>query len=64
MSRKSGFKWTRCARKGCDQIFEQTTRCQKLYHSPDCAHLQAVNDYNARQKGKVRKPITKKPNRR
>lgn len=50
ISRMGGFQWSRCARKGCEQLFEQTTRRRKLYCSPECAHLQAVNDYNARQK--------------
>ncbi len=58
ISRMGGFQWSRCARKGCGQLFEQTTRRRKLYCSPECAHLQAVNDYNARQKKtqKGRKP--------
>lgn len=50
ISRMGGFQWSRCARKDCEQLFEQTTRRRKLYCSPRCAHIQAVNDYNARQK--------------
>ncbi|MHB1959415.1 MAG: hypothetical protein ACYCO5_10330 [Acidobacteriaceae bacterium] len=60
ISRMGGFQWSRCARKGCEQLFEQTTRRRKLYCSPECAHLQAVNDYNARQK-KPHKPTSQKP---
>ena len=61
LSRMRGFKWSRCARQGCNQPFEQTTKRQKLYCSPDCAHLQAVNDYNARQKKIARKPNDQQP---
>jgi hypothetical protein len=50
LSRMRGFQWSRCARRGCEQLFEQTTRRRKLYCTPECAHLQAVNDYNARRK--------------
>lgn len=50
ISRMGGFQWSRCARKGCEQLFQQTTRRRKLYCGPECAHLQAVNDYNSRQK--------------
>jgi hypothetical protein len=55
LSRIKGFPWKRCARKGCNQLFEQDTKHQKIYHSSECAHLQAVNDYNARKK-KAQKP--------
>jgi hypothetical protein len=55
LSRIRGFQWKRCARKGCGQLFEQDTKHQKIYCSPECAHLQAVNDYNARKK-KALKP--------
>lgn len=60
LSRMRGFKWNRCARQGCNQLFEQTTKRQKLYHNPDCAHLQAVNAYNARKPKKGRKHATRK----
>jgi hypothetical protein len=63
LSRKSAFRWSRCARKGCNELFEQTTRRQKLYCSPECAHLQAVNDYNSRQK-KAQKNKQPKPTKR
>jgi hypothetical protein len=55
LSRIRGFPWKRCARKGCNQLFEQDTKHQKIYHSSECAHLQAVNNYNARKK-KALKP--------
>jgi hypothetical protein len=61
LSRKSGFGWSRCVRKGCNQVFERTTRRQKLYCSPECAHLQAVNNYNARENTRRR---SAKQNRR
>jgi hypothetical protein len=59
LSRMRGFKWSRCARQGCNRLFEQTTKRQKLYCRPGCAHLQAVNDYNARQPKKGRKHATR-----
>lgn len=55
LSRMRDFQWKRCARRGCNQLFEQDSKHQKIYHSPECAHLQAVNNYNARQKAKTRK---------
>jgi hypothetical protein len=61
LSRMRGFKWNRCARQGCNQLFQQDSKRRKLYHSPECAHLQAVNDYNARQrKLKPNKQTTRK----
>jgi len=68
LSRKSGFRWSRCARKACNALFEQTTQRNKLYCSPGCAHLQAANDYNARKKSKSRngkaRKINPKPTKR
>ena len=61
LSRMRGFKWKRCARQGCNQLFEQDTKHQKIYCTPECAHLQAVNNYNARQKKRARKPNNQKP---
>jgi hypothetical protein len=51
LKRMKGFRWKRCARKECNQLF-QTIDPRKIYHSPECAHLKAVNDYNARRKNK------------
>jgi hypothetical protein len=59
LSRMRGFKWKRCARHGCNQLFEQDTKHQKIYCTPECAHLQAVNNYNAKQKKRAPKPKTK-----
>jgi len=61
LSRMRGFKWKRCARNGCNQLFAQDTKHQKIYCAPECAHLQAVNNYNARQKKRARKPTNQKP---
>jgi len=55
LSRMRGFPWKRCARGDCTQLFEQRTRHAKIYCSESCAHLQAVNDYNARKARKHRK---------
>jgi hypothetical protein len=61
LSRMRGFKWKRCARTGCKELFEQDTRHDKIYCGSRCSHLQAVNDYNARKRRQVssnRKPTT------
>jgi hypothetical protein len=50
LGRRRGFQWKRCARQGCNQLFEQDTRHQKIYCTDRCAHLQAVNNYNAKRK--------------
>lgn len=60
LSRMSGFKWRRCARRGCNQLFEQDTKHRKIFHNPDCAHLQAVNDYNARKNKPEKRKSTKR----
>ena len=51
---RAGFKWKRCARKDCNNLFESNDR-RKIYCSTACGHHQAVNKYNARQKAKRRK---------
>lgn len=64
LSRRSGCKWARCARKGCDQLFEKANRPKKLFCSSDCAHLQAANDYNARNRPKRARKTTKPSTKR
>ena len=55
--RRSGFRWKHCARKHCDNVFEVSTALdrKKIFCGPKCAHLKAVNDYNARKKRKKRR---------
>lgn len=55
LKRMKGFRWKRCARKGCNQLFVLDTRRDKIYCSPECGHLQAVNMYNARKKKRKRR---------
>jgi hypothetical protein len=55
LDRMGGFRWKRCARRGCDELFTQKTRTQKIYCGSRCAHLQAVNDYNAREAHKQKR---------
>ncbi|HEV2617944.1 MAG TPA: hypothetical protein VGU63_15195 [Candidatus Acidoferrales bacterium] len=55
LKRMHGFRWKRCARKNCNQIFQLETGRDRIYHSAECGHLEAVNRYNARQKNKKRR---------
>jgi hypothetical protein len=55
LSRRQGFRWRRCARPDCANLFEHTTKHQRLYCSPECAHLQAVRSYNASHKPGAKK---------
>ena len=55
LKRMKGFRWKRCARKGCNQLFVLDTKRDKIYCGPECAHLEAVNRYNARERKKKRR---------
>jgi hypothetical protein len=52
LRRMNGFQWKRCARKGCNKVFEVSRgRDKRIYcTSGGCGHLVAVKNYNARQK--------------
>lgn len=64
LRRMNGFVWRRCKRRGCDKVFEvSSNRDRKIHHSPECAHLEAVNAYNERQK-RNRKRKTKRKRRK
>lgn len=64
LSRRQGFRWSRCARPDCPELFEQTTKHRRLYCSPTCAHLQAVRTYNANAKKKAAKKSLRAGNKR
>lgn len=55
LKRMKGFRWKRCARKGCNQLFVLDTKRDRIYCSPACGHLEAVNRYNARKKKRERR---------
>jgi hypothetical protein len=59
LRRMSGFRWKRCARKGCDNVFEVSIARrggkQKIHCSPQCAHHHAQNKYIAREKKRKRR---------
>lgn len=55
LTRKSGFRWKRCARKRCNKLFELDTKRDRIFCSSDCAQISASNAYNARQKKSKRK---------
>ena len=51
LRRMNRFVWRRCARKGCDKVFEVSAgRTKKIYHSLACGHLVAVKESFARKK--------------
>ena len=50
LARLSSSKWKRCARPDCNQLFESQSKRERLYCTPECGHLQAVRDYNARKR--------------
>ena len=61
-----GLPWKRCARKDCGKPFEVKGKRERLYCSPECAHLQSVRNYNAKQTAmavKATKPAVKKGKR-
>lgn len=51
LTRMGDFKWKRCSRPGCDQIFMQT-HGRQMYCDVSCAHSKAQSDYEAREKNK------------
>lgn len=54
LKRMHGFRWKRCARHGCNKLFEITEASdRKKYCTSECAHLEAVNRYNARHQSKM-----------
>jgi hypothetical protein len=56
LKRMHGFRWKRCARHGCNELFQIIEASdRKKYCTPECAHLEAVNRYNARNQNKRRK---------
>lgn len=56
LTRMGDFKWRRCARPGCDEIFPQT-HGRKIYCSDSCARRVAQSAYESRQKHKsLKKP--------
>ncbi len=50
LARLSNSRWKRCARPDCNQLFESQSKRERLYCTPECGHLQAVREYNARKK--------------
>jgi CGNR zinc finger protein len=53
------FRW--CARPDCDEMFRKETGHDKIYCSPECAHLMAVRANRARaNKTRVRKKGSRK----
>ena len=53
LRRMSGFRWKRCARKGCDNVFEVSIVRRggpQKHCSPQCAHHHAQNRYIAKKK--------------
>lgn len=45
---KSGF----CARRDCGRLFQKTTRHEKIYCSPECAHVESVRKHRAAKKAR------------
>lgn len=52
LARLNSSRWKRCARQGCDQLFESHSKRERLYCTPECGHLQAVREYNTRKREK------------
>jgi hypothetical protein len=50
LDRMEGFPWRRCGREDCGKVFRIESKHAKRYCTPECAHLQASNDYNERKR--------------
>lgn len=59
LDRLEGFSWRRCVKADCGKPFRLTSKREKLYCTYECAHHQAVRDYNERRRS-AKKKITRK----
>lgn len=50
LDRLNGFTWRRCARADCGKLFSLSSKRERLYCDTECAHLQAVRNYNDRKR--------------
>lgn len=63
LDRMEGFPWRRCARKDCAKLYKVSSRRERLYCEPYCAHISNVrNRRDALRKGEgmLRKKTTRK----
>jgi CGNR zinc finger protein len=58
LTRMGEFKWRRCARPGCDQIFIQN-HGRQIYCGESCARRVAQSAYEAREKNKSLKKLSR-----
>ena len=65
LDRLDGFRWKRCKRQDCGQVFELKSKHERVYCSGS-SRLQAARDWNKREKVAVtsRKLAVKKGKRR
>jgi hypothetical protein len=65
LRRMNGFTWRRCARKGCEKVFEVSAGWgKKIYHSWACGHLVAVKKSKAKKKKEAKEAKSKKKGRK
>lgn len=48
LDRLDGFRWKRCKRQDCGQVFELKSKHERVYCSGACARLQSARDWNLR----------------
>jgi hypothetical protein len=61
LSRLEGFRWRRCAREDCGNLFKLTSKRRRLYCGSDCAHLQSQRSYTERKQTGESTPSKHKP---
>lgn len=66
LDRLDGFRWKRCKRQDCGQVFELKSKHDRVYCSASCARLQAARDHikRGKQAEASRKIAAKKGKRR
>jgi len=65
LRRMNEFVWRRCARKGCDKVFEVGPgQMRKIFHDWKCGHLVAVKKSKAKKKREEKETKPKKKGRK
>jgi hypothetical protein len=65
LDRLDGFRWKRCKRQDCGQVFELKSKHDKVYCCGACARLQAARDHIKREKAaKMSRKLTAKKGKR